>query len=96
MPVRRVVSSSEVAENRGKVALERGPLVYCAEGVDNGGHALELTLPDSDKLEPVPAPDLLNGITVIKGETVTLLPYYAWSHRGEGEMVVWLQRGTNE
>ena len=35
----RVHCSEHVADNVGKVALERGPLVYCAEAVDNGGHA---------------------------------------------------------
>jgi len=46
MHVRRVVAHPQVADCRDKVALERGPLVYAAEGVDNGGRALDLVVPD--------------------------------------------------
>ncbi len=93
MPIRRVVSHEAVKENTGKIAVERGPVVYCAEGADNNGHALELALRDDEKLETRLEPNLLGGITVIKGGDLTLIPYYAWSHRGEGEMAVWLKRG---
>jgi uncharacterized protein len=92
MPIRRVVSHEAVKENAGRVAIERGPLVYCAEAIDNAGHALDLTLGDNEKLEPRLEPTLLGGITVIEGNNLTLIPYYAWSHRGEGEMAVWLKR----
>ena len=64
MPVRRVVSHGGVAANRGRVAVERGPLVYCAEGIDNGGQALDLTLSDSATLTAEPDPGLLGGLTV--------------------------------
>ena len=92
MPVRRVVSHAGVAANRGRVAVERGPLVYCAEGVDNGGQTLDLTLSDSATLTAEPDPGLLGGVTAICGGGITLIPYYAWSHRGAGEMNVWLPR----
>ena len=92
MPVRRVVSHGGVAANRGRVAVERGPLVYCAEGIDNGGQALDLTLSDSATLTAEPDPGLLGGLTVIRGGGITLIPYYAWSHGGAGEMNVWLPR----
>ena len=92
MPVRRVVSHEGVAVNRGRVAVERGPLVYCAEGADNGGKALELTLPDAAALTAEHDGGLLGGVTTIRGGGITLIPYYAWSHRGAGEMNVWLQR----
>ena len=92
MPVRRVVSHTGVAGNRGRVAVERGPLVYCAEGADNGGTALELTLPDAAVLTAEHDAGLLGGVTTIRGGGITLIPYYAWSHRGAGEMTVWLQR----
>lgn len=101
MTIRRVVADERVAENRGKVALERGPLVYCAEGVDNGGSVLDLILPDAAALEARRRPDLLGGVTVIEGaalsrdgkaRTLTAIPYYAWSNRGPGEMAVWLPR----
>ena len=92
MPVRRVVSHAGVAGNRGRVAVERGPLVYCAEGADNGGTALELTLPDAAALTAEHDAGLLGGVTTIRGGGITLIPYYAWSHRGAGEMNVWLRR----
>ena len=92
MPVRRVVSHRGIAGNHGRVAVERGPLVYCAEGVDNGGRALELPLLDAAALTAEHDAGLLGGVTTIRGEGITLIPYYAWSHRGAGEMNVWLKR----
>jgi DUF1680 family protein len=91
MPVRRVLSHENVPDNRGKVALQRGPLVYCLEGVDNEGRVLDLALSDSSPLETEFRPEMLGGLTVIKG-TVTAIPYYAWAHRGAGEMAVWITR----
>jgi hypothetical protein len=97
MPVRRVVSHPTVPANQGRVALQRGPLVYCVEGVDNGGRVSHLTLPDGARLRVEARPDLLNGVTVIQADErgLVAIPYYAWSHRGEGEMAVWLARGDN-
>ena len=100
MPVRRVQSHSRVEENIGKIALERGPLVYCVEGIDHEGKALDLTLPRDPEVYVEFDPKLLNGLVVIKGRVIqngnprelTAIPYYAWSHRGVGEMTVWLDR----
>lgn len=101
MPVRRVVADERVADDRGKVALERGPLVYCVEGADHGGTVLDLVLPDTAALTARTRADLFGGVTVIEGpattrdgkpRTLTAIPYYAWSHRGAGEMAVWLPR----
>jgi DUF1680 family protein len=101
MTVRRVVADERVIDDRGKVALERGPLVYCAEDADNDGHALDLTLPDEAGLDAVWSPDLLHGVTVLRGTALggdgsprplVAIPYYAWSHRGPGAMAVWLTR----
>jgi uncharacterized protein len=63
MPIRRVGSYDLVADNVGKVAIERGPIVYWAEAIDNGSHALHLTISDTETLESVQVPDLLGGIT---------------------------------
>lgn len=93
LPVRRVLCHEAVEGNRGRVALMRGPLVYCVEGVDNGGSVADLTLADSAPLTVEHRPELLNGVTVIRGEGITAIPYYAWSHRGIGEMAVWVRRG---
>ena len=92
LPVRRVMSHENIEDNRGRVAVERGPLVYCAEGIDNGGAALDLTLPDDAPLVVERDEGLLGGMTKIRSDGVTLIPYYAWSHRGAGEMNVWLAR----
>jgi uncharacterized protein len=102
MPVRRVIADDRVAENRGKVALERGPLVYAAEGIDNNNSVLDVVLPDTATFQVERQPELLGGITVLKttgsdrdsaSRPMMLIPYYAWSHRGPGEMAVWLHRG---
>ena len=108
MPVRRVAANEAVEEDRGRVAVERGPLVYCAEGPDNDGRVSNLVLADGSQLVAELRPDLLNGVVVIKGEAealsekggvvvaekkpLTLIPYYAWANRGKGEMTVWLAR----
>ncbi len=95
MPIRRVVSHPQVRENVGHVALERGPLVYCAEWVDNEKDVFDIVVPDSANLVAEHRPDLLNGVTVIRdaASEFTTIPYYAWSHRGVGPMTVWLKRG---
>ena len=69
MPVRRVAADEKVQADRGRVALERGPLVYCAEWPDNpNGKVRNLLLPDTEALTTQFEPDLLNGVTVIKGK----------------------------
>ncbi|HEX4566756.1 MAG TPA: beta-L-arabinofuranosidase domain-containing protein [Vicinamibacterales bacterium] len=67
MPVRRVAANVAVRENRGTVALERGPLVYCAEWPDNGGHALNIVIPDDTSFTSEWRPGLLDGTQVIAG-----------------------------
>jgi hypothetical protein len=110
MPVRRAVAQAMVKDDTGKVALERGPLVYCAEWLDNGGEVLNLVLADDAQLKPEFQADMLKGIVVLKGKALAVtknadgsiadkkeqdflaIPYYAWAHRGPGEMAVWLIR----
>jgi hypothetical protein len=92
MPVRRVVAHERVAADSGRVALQRGPLVYCAEGVDNGGRALNLTIPDAASFMAEFRSGLLNGVVIVKGKGFLAIPYYAWANRGPGEMEVWFPR----
>jgi DUF1680 family protein len=110
MPVRRIIAHEEIADDRGKVALQRGPIVFCLEWPDNDGKVLNLVIGDDTKLRTEHRPDLLGGVTVItgKGRTVkrtldgdivqagekpfTAIPYYAWAHRGRGQMTVWPAR----
>jgi uncharacterized protein len=68
MPVRKVLADERVQDDRGRVALQRGPLVYCAEWPDNGGSALNLVIPDKAALKGEFRPALLNGVTVITGQ----------------------------
>jgi DUF1680 family protein len=73
MPVRRVVANNQVAADRGHVALQRGPIVYCAEWPDNpDGQVRNLMLPDSATLQAEFRSDLLNGVTVIKSRSLAL------------------------
>jgi len=71
MPVRRIVSHDRVTSNADKVALQRGPLVYCLEGPDNGGKVLDLVLPDHAELSPRFQPELLGGVVTLHGEAGT-------------------------
>ena len=72
MPVRQVKANAKVQEDRDMVALQRGPLVYCAEWPDNGGHALNLIVPENVKFESQWRPELLNGIQVVTGNIKAL------------------------
>ena len=105
MEVRRVLSDERVSENRGRVALERGPIVFCAEGIDNNAKTENIILPDDAKLTSRYVNDLIGGITVIEGKALTTdndgnatisdftaIPYFAWLNRGRGEMDIWLPR----
>ncbi len=67
MPVRRVLCHEKARANRGRVALERGPIVYCLEGADHGGQVHNVALPDDAPLRREHKPDLLGGVTVIRG-----------------------------
>jgi len=113
MPVRRVVSHELVKENAGKVALEHGPIVYCAEWADNGGQVSHIVLTPGVELKARYRQDLLGGVGVISGKVLgsqvskdgtsriqdtvdfAAIPYYAWAHRGTGEMAVWLAESVS-
>ncbi len=73
MPVRRVVANDKVAADRGRVAVQRGPIVYAAEWPDNpNGKVRNLMLPDREPLTTEFKPDLLKGVTVVKSRAVAL------------------------
>jgi uncharacterized protein len=96
MPVRRIAAHASVRDDAGRAAFQRGPLVYCAEGIDNGGKAIALAIPEGTRFEPEFRADLLKGVVVLKARTpagsVTLVPYYSWANRGPGEMQVWFKQ----
>jgi DUF1680 family protein len=95
MNARRVVANPAVEADRGRFAIERGPLVYCAEGADNNGHVLDKYFSGEPAMEVKFRPELLGGVTTVKlspaqdGSSLTCIPYYAWCHRGPNEMRVW-------
>ena len=67
MPVRRIHAHENLAENRGKVALMRGPVVYCFEGIDNPGADLfQATLPRGAEPTSSHRADLLGGVTTVR------------------------------
>jgi DUF1680 family protein len=68
--IHRVIANSNVAADRNKVALERGPIVYCLEGVDNNNLSENLILPDDAVLSANFEKNMLNGIVVITGEKI--------------------------
>ncbi len=100
MEARQVVAHEKVAADRGLVAIQRGPLVYCVEGIDNGGALPAIALTPGTTFTAEFKPDLLNGVTTLKasigGKEITAVPYYAWGNRGNGEMRVWLTRAAQE
>jgi DUF1680 family protein len=80
----------------GCFAVERGPLVYCAEGADNSGKVLGFSLAGRVSFSTEARPGLLGGVVGVMATSdgqdnagLTLIPYYAWCHRGPNEMQVW-------
>jgi len=104
MTVHRVEASSQVVDDAGQVAIERGPIVYCIEGKDNGAQLMNFALADSAKLVAKYEPETLGGVVTISGnalvkasktpevQKMTAIPYYVWDNRGINEMKVWIPR----
>jgi hypothetical protein len=95
VPVQRVVANNGLAADKGRSAIQRGPVVYCAEGIDNKGQANQLIVPLDAKLEHSYRGDLLGGVEVVtgqvKGVPFMAIPYSLWANRGKGTMAVWLR-----
>lgn len=72
MPVLKLYANPQVRENIGKVAIQRGPLVYCLEEVDNGPNLPAIHLPVYAKLKAEYRPDLLGGVTIITGQAMRI------------------------
>lgn len=106
MPVRFNTAIDSVEANRGRVAVTRGPLVYCAEEADNGGpvqiFSLNLVSVGEQIQEEVMKEGLLQNVVRLNlpaegddasvAEKLKMIPYYAWNNRGDGSMIVWLPR----
>lgn len=107
MEPRTVRADSRVVADRGHIAVERGPIVYCAEWPDNEFDVLAVLVNQHPEFNVVSAPETLYGIDKLVTDAqvleyradgrlaaddvkLTLIPYYAWAHRGPGKMAVWL------
>lgn len=101
MPVEVVRARAEVEADRGRMAIQRGPIVYCAEQSDNPNLTYDaFALSALEPLNICYRPDLLGGITVLmgkeeNGKPILLIPYYAWDNREEGFMQVWIREVEN-
>jgi DUF1680 family protein len=100
LEIRKIVTRNEVRSDSGRIALSRGPVIFCLEEVDNGKVR-------NIKFGRNPNPvfeyrsDLLNGVGTIKfngfgpdgkSKEFIAIPYFAWANRGMGEMIVWIKR----
>lgn len=107
MDTRTVVADTRVKADRGRLAIERGPIVYCAEWPDNDFDVLSVLLNRAPHFTATYQPEILHGIVTIDTRaqslvfneagkliasdvTMRLIPYYAWNHRGPGNMAVWI------
>ena len=106
MEPRTVQADYRVEADRGRIAVERGPVVYCAEWPDNDFNILNAQLSQDPQFEIEFKPEMLEGIVelitdaqlthpentekTVENVRLTLIPYYAWAHRGKGNMAVWL------
>lgn len=103
MPVRRIAGDPRVAATAGRIALARGPLVYCLEGADRPARDVYgLAFEPDAYVTAEEAPGLLDGVVVLRGMAtrppgppvidrfpVTAIPYYAWANREPSPMQVW-------
>jgi DUF1680 family protein len=100
--LRQVTADAKVREARGRVAIERGPLVYCLEGPElDDRSALGARLDETAKLAAAPG-TVLGATTVVKAavksmtdpaapaRAAALIPYHLWANRGAAEMAVWI------
>lgn len=104
MEVRCVLARDEVEDNRGKAALERGPVVYCLEDKDQpDGTVFNKFIPVGTPVSASFEPDLLRGVVTLHGQARALdrdgrvtdipfkaIPYSVWNNRGTAQMAVWI------
>jgi len=104
MVPRRVYAHEKIEADQGKVALMRGPIVYCIEAADQPHLDLRaLNLPRDAPLRAEHQPELLGGVTVLRTRAnadqlglveLTAIPYYAWANRTPGPMTVWINQSA--
>ncbi|MBU1746349.1 MAG: glycoside hydrolase family 127 protein, partial [Chloroflexi bacterium] len=82
LPVQRVACHPYVTENAGRVALMRGPILYCVEGADNPGlDPRDLLFPAGAEFTPRFQPNLLGGVVTLGGQAAVVPPGDAWADR---------------
>ena len=97
MQIRQVVANKSVKDDLGKVAIERGPIVYCLEAIDNE-NIDNIGISPNDLFSAGFNPNLLGGIETISGKLIdgkvsfSAIPYYSWNNRGIGKMKVWIPK----
>jgi len=103
MPIRRVVANANVVADTGRVALQRGPIVFCAEWPDNpAGKVRNLLLPDDQPLTAKFEPALLNGVETIQGRAFSVAKNADGSLAKTGQdfkaipYFAWANRGRGE
>jgi len=94
MPVEKMHADLRIKANEGLIAIQRGPLVYCAEEIDNPNLS-EAYISDEAVISTRFNEELLGGVEVLDvynpdGTTLYMIPYYAWDNREAGRMEVWL------
>jgi DUF1680 family protein len=98
MSVHQTRANENILDDRNKVAIEYGPMVYCAEEIDNAKIA-SISIAADAVLTPENKLILGEEILAIKGKSrsgdLTLIPYYVWSNRGVGKMQVWFPQSVN-
>ena len=104
MEVRRIVANDNAEDDRGKIALERGPVVYCIEGNDQADHKVfNKYILNNSAIEAHYEANLLNGVMVLEGAAKQLeqdgeikdvkfraIPYSTWNNRGPQQMEIWI------
>jgi DUF1680 family protein len=97
MIIHKVIANEKVKADRNKVAFEYGPIVYCAEEIDNT-QISNILMPNNINVSTEEKTILSDKVIAIKGEVndkkFTLIPYYIWSNRGVGKMKVWFPKGN--
>lgn len=109
MPIRYSKAIDQVVADQGRISITRGPLVYCAEGIDNGNILPNVFIPQTqanvrtetftnetlNRIPKIVIPAMEKTAIGNKAASLTLLPYFAWNNRGDGSMMVWFPEKEN-
>lgn len=102
MPVRLISANSKVQADQGRVAVQRGPIVYCLEGVDNGGSVRNVLLPKGSTFQTEYKADLLGGVMLLKSNAKALAMQADGSVKESSREITlipyctWANRGRSE